>query len=118
MSLNTNTGSITANQDALSGQSTLQTNTGSITFDGSVAPGGNYQLSTDTGSIDATLPANSSFHVDATTGTGSINSDFSAVNVHRRDVVGSDAHGDVGNSPSAALTLTTNTGSISLHEGQ
>ena len=50
--------------------------------------------------------------------TGSINSDFSAVNVHRRDVVGSDAHGDVGNSPSAALTLTTNTGSISLHEGQ
>ena len=48
MSLTSDTGSITANQDALSGQSTLQTNTGDITFDGSLAPNGNYQFSTDT----------------------------------------------------------------------
>ncbi len=118
MSLTTDTGSITANQDALSGPSTLQTATGSITFDGSIAPSGNYQFSTDTGSVDVTLPASSSFHLDASTDTGSIDSDFTQVNVRERDVVGSDAHGDVGNSSSATVTLKTNTGSIDLHEGQ
>jgi len=118
MSLSTATGSITANQDALSGQSTLQSNTGSITFDGSIAPGGNYQFSTDTGSVDVTLPANSSFHVDATTNTGSIDSDFSGVQVRDHDFSGSDAHGDVGNGAGTTMTLKTNTGSIDLHEGQ
>jgi DUF4097 and DUF4098 domain-containing protein YvlB len=118
MSLTTDTGSITANQDALSGQSTLQTATGSITFDGSIASGGNYLFSTDTGSVDVTLPVSSSFHVDATTDTGSIDSDFSEVQVHEHDGTGSDAHGDVGSSPGASLTLKTNTGSIDLHEGQ
>jgi hypothetical protein len=118
MSLTTETGSITANQDALSGQSTLQTATGSITFDGSIASGGNYLFSTNTGSVDVTLPASSSFHLDASTDTGSINSDFTQVNIHEHDVTGSDAHGDVGNSSSATVTLKTNTGSIDLHEGQ
>lgn len=118
MSLDTATGSITANQDALSGQSTLQSNTGSITYNGSIAPGGNYQFSTDTGSVDVTLPANSSFHVDASTDTGSINSDFSSVNVEHRDVTGGDAHGDVGSGSGTTVTLKTNTGSIGLHEGQ
>jgi DUF4097 and DUF4098 domain-containing protein YvlB len=118
MSLSTATGSITANQDALSGQSTLQTNTGDITFDGSITSSGIYQFSSDTGSVDVTLPASSSFHVDATTDTGSIDSDFSEVNVHQHDVTGSDAHGDVGSSFGANIKLTTNTGDINLHKGQ
>jgi DUF4097 and DUF4098 domain-containing protein YvlB len=118
MSLTTETGSITANQDALSGQSTLQTATGSITFDGSIVSGGNYLFSTDTGSVDVTLPASSSFHLDASTDTGSINSDFTQVNVHEHDITGSNAHGDVGNSPGTTITMKTSTGSIDLHEGQ
>lgn len=118
MSLSTATGSITANQDALSGQSSLQTNTGDITFDGSIASSGNYQFTSDTGSVDVTLPASSSFHMDATTDTGSIDSDFSEVQVHEHDVTGSDAHGDVGSSPGASLTLKTNTGDIHLNKGQ
>jgi DUF4097 and DUF4098 domain-containing protein YvlB len=118
MSLSTATGSITANHDALSGQSTLQSNTGDITFDGSIASTGNYQFSSDTGSVDVTLPSNASFHVDATTDTGSIDSDFSQVQVKEHDVTGSDAHGDVGSSPGAAITLKTNTGDINLHMGQ
>ena len=118
MSLSTATGSITANQDALSGQSSLQTNTGDINFDGSIASSGNYKFTSDTGSVDVTLPSSPSFHVDATTDTGSINSDFTQVNVHEHDFTGSDAHGDVGNSPSATVTLKTNTSSIDLHEGQ
>jgi len=121
MSLTSDTGSITANQDALSGQSTLQTNTGDITFDGSLAPNGNYQFSTDTGSVDATLPANSSFHLDATTDTGSIDSDFTEVRVQHQDFKGDSAHGDVGSGNSnsgATVTMKTNTGDINLHEGQ
>ena len=118
MSLSTATGSITANQDALSGQSTLQSNTGDITFDGSIASTGNYQFSSDTGSVDVRLPANSSFHVDATTDTGSIDSDFSQIQVREHDVTGSDAHGDVGSNPGATMTLKTNTGDINLHQGQ
>ena len=121
MSLSTTTGSISANQGVLSGQSTLQTNEGSINFDGSIAPSGNYQFSSDSGSVDVTLPASSSFHVDATTNRGSIDSDFSEVQVRDHDFSGSDAHdahGDVGNGSSASVTLKTNTGSINLHEGQ
>jgi DUF4097 and DUF4098 domain-containing protein YvlB len=118
MSLSTATGSITANQDALSGQSSLQTNTGDITFDGSIASSGNYQFTSNTGSVDVTLPVSSSFHVDATTDTGSIDSDFSEVQVHEHDVTGSDAHGDVGSSPGAAITLKTNTGDINLRNGR
>jgi DUF4097 and DUF4098 domain-containing protein YvlB len=118
MSLTTNTGTIDANQDVLSGQSTLSSNTGSITFAGSIDAGGNYQFSTDTGSVDVTLPGSPSFHVDAKTDTGSINSDFSEVNVRHNDAVGAEAHGDVGSSPGATVTLKTNTGSIDLHRGQ
>lgn len=124
MSLTSDTGSITANQDALSGQSTLQSNTGDITFDGSLDPRGNYQFSTDTGSIDATLPANSSFHLDATTNTGSIDSDFTEVQVQHQDFKGDSAHGDVGSGSSGSsgssttVTVKTNTGDINLHEGQ
>lgn len=117
MSLSTATGSITANQDALSGQSMLQTNTGDINFDGSIASSGTYQFSSDTGSVDVTLPASSSFHVDATTDTGSIDSDFSEVNVHQHDITGGDAHGDVGSSSGTNMTLTTKTGDINLHKG-
>ncbi len=118
MSLTTDTGSINANQDTLKGQSILKSNTGSITFVGSIDANGNYQFLTDTGSVDVTLPGSSSFHVDATTDTGSINSDFPEVNVQHHDVVGSDAHGDVGSTSSTMVTLKTNTGSINLHKGQ
>lgn len=118
VSLTSDTGSITANQDVLSGQSTLQTNTGDITFDGSLAPNGNYQFSTDTGSVDATLPANSSFHLDATTNTGSIDSDFTGVHVQHQDFKGDGAYGDVGSNSSTAVTMKTNTGDINLHERQ
>ncbi len=76
-----------------------------------------FSFLTDTGSVNATLPANSSFHVDASTDTGSINSDFTEVNVQKQDVTGSTAHGDVGSNPGATVTLKTNTGSINLQKG-
>jgi hypothetical protein len=116
MSLASNTGSIDASRDALSGDSILSTNTGSVNFEGSIDTTGNYRFTSNTGSVNVTLPGSTSFHVDAKTDTGSINTEFSGVNIIHHDV-GSEAHDDVGNSPQAHVTLTTNTGSINLRKG-
>lgn len=117
MSLTSNTGSITATQDDLTASSTLKTNTGSVTFDGKIAPSGTYQFETNTGSVDATLPGDTSFHVNASTDTGSFNSDFPGVSTERHGI-GSSVSSDVGSSPNAILTLKTNTGSINLQQGR
>lgn len=116
MSLTTNTGAITANQDTLSGQSVLHSDTGSVTFNGSLAPDGNYEMSTNTGSVDVTLPSDAAFHIDASTDTGTFSSSFPNLNADHPNPVGSVVHGDVGNDPTAHLTLKTNTGSIDIHQ--
>ncbi len=117
MMLATNTGSITVRQGTFSGDSQITTNTGSVTFQGAIDPHGSYVFSTNTGSVNVTLPHNAAFHVEASTDTGSITSDFSGVIVTKIDYTRSEAHGDVGSAPRAMMTLTTNTGSISLHKG-
>jgi hypothetical protein len=117
MTLSSNTGSVTVREASLSGNSRLTTNTGSVTFQGAIDPHGTYVFSTNTGSVTVTLPYAAAFHVEATTDTGSITSDFSGVIVTRPTPTRSEAHGDVGNAPRATLTMTTNTGSISLHQG-
>jgi Toastrack DUF4097 len=116
MTLRSNTGSIEVRDGTLSSSSLLNTNTGSITFNGSIGNTGSYQFTTNTGSVNVTLPAGSSFHLDATTDTGSITSDFPGVYVQHPNFTGALAHSDVGSSPQATVTLSTNTGSINLHE--
>ena len=116
MSLQSNTGSITAEQDNLTSSSTLKTDTGSVTFNGTIAQNSDYVFSTNTGSVNVTLPPDSTFHVDAKTDTGSFNSDF-PVSTNKQGL-GRDVHGDVGNSPTTTITLTTNTGSINLNQGK
>ena len=116
MSLRSNTGSVSMRDGVLTSSSILQSNTGSITFNGSISQTGSYQFMTNTGSVNVTLPASSVFHVDANTGTGSITSDFPGVNVQHPNFTGAVAHGDVGSSPQATVTLKTNTGSIYLHQ--
>ncbi len=116
MQLTSNTGSVAARDGLLTGSSKLGSNTGSITFNGSIDTSGSYQFTTNTGSVDVTLPANSVFHVDATTDTGSITSDFPGVIVEHPNFTGAVAHSDVGSSPQATVTMSTNTGSIHLHQ--
>lgn len=117
MTLQSNTGSITAEQDTLTSSSTLSTDTGSVTFNGSIGQSGAYNFSTNTGSVNVTLPPDATFHLDAKTDTGSFNSDF-AVPSSDKQGLGSEVHSDVGNSPNANLTLTTNTGSIHLNQSK
>ena len=116
MSVRSNTGSVEVSDGVLSSGSTLSSNTGSITFNGSISQTGSYQFMTNTGSINVTLPASSAFHLDANTDTGSITSDFPGVYVQHPNFTGAIAHSDVGSAPQATITMTTNTGSISLHE--
>jgi hypothetical protein len=116
MSLLSNTGSVGMRDGLLTSDSTLKSNTGSITFNGSISKTGTYQFMTNTGSVNVTLPASSVFHVDATTDTGSITSTFPGVNVQHPNFTGAVAHSDVGSSPQATVTLSTNTGSINLHQ--
>ncbi len=117
MSLQSNTGSITAEQDNLTASSQLTTDTGSVTFNGTLAQNNSYVFSTNTGSVHVTLPADSTFHVDAKTDTGSFHSDFSGLNPDKNGA-GNEVHGDVGNSPNTNITLTTDTGSIDLNQGK
>jgi len=116
MSVRSNTGSVEVRDGVLSSGSTLNSNTGSITFNGSINQAGSYQFMTNTGSINVTLPASSSFHLDASTDTGSITSDFPGVYVQHPNFMGAVTHSDVGSSPQATITMTTNTGSINLHQ--
>jgi hypothetical protein len=114
--LTSNTGSVHASGDTLSGSSTLRTNTGSVTFAGSISTTGTYQFQTNTGSVSVTLPGASVFHVDASTNTGTIHTTFPAVVVVRHQFTGADAHSDVGVAPQATIILITNTGSIELYQ--
>ncbi len=116
MLLTSNTGSVEARDGLLIGSSKLSSNTGSITFNGSIDKSGSYQFTTNTGSVNVTLPVNSAFHVDANTNTGSITSDFPGVIVEHPNFTGAVAHSDVGSSPQATVIMSTNTGSINLHQ--
>lgn len=101
-SFNVDTGSIDFENGSISGQTHFSTDTGKITFDGSLAPNGNYTFEADMGSIDLTLPADSSFSLDARTDTGKVNNDF--------------ASSSVGSNPTSKLQIITDTGSISLRK--
>jgi hypothetical protein len=116
MVLTSNTGSISASDGRLVGNSELITNTGSVTFAGAIDPKGTYRFETNTGSVNVTLPSDSVFHVDASTDTGSINSNFPGVTVQHRQFTGADVHSDVGSAPQATINMKTNTGSINLDE--
>lgn len=115
LSLTNGTGSIDATQIKLSSDSKLQTSTGSVNFSGSIGGSGNYQFQSNTGDVEVSLPSDASFHFNANTDTGSISSDFSGVAIER-NIVGASASGTIGSTPSATITLTTNTGSIHLQK--
>jgi hypothetical protein len=121
MTLATNSGSINASNDVLSGSSILTTNSGDIRFDGTVGTSGTDQFLTSSGSVDLTVPSTSAFHVDATTNSGSINaSDFPSVTVQNNNSgSGTKASGDVGKSSQVQrtnVTINSSSGDINLHQ--
>jgi predicted membrane protein len=116
MTLATNSGSINASNDVLSGSSIMTTNSGDIRFDGTVGTSGTDQFLTSSGSVDLTVPSTPAFHLDATTNSGSLNtSDFPSVKAQNNNTK---ASGDVGGSSQsqrANVTINTDSGNIDLH---
>jgi hypothetical protein len=113
MTLKTNSGSISASNDFISGTSSLTSNSSDITFDGTLGTGGSYQFQTGSnGSVDLTVSSASAFHVDATTNSGSI--DIPGVNAQNNK-----ASGDVGASSQVKgtnVTINSDGGDINLHQ--
>ncbi|HEU5230154.1 MAG TPA: DUF4097 family beta strand repeat-containing protein [Ktedonobacteraceae bacterium] len=84
----------------LTGESHLKTGSGSITFVGSLAPQGDYQLTTGSGRINVTLPTDASFSLKSTTGSGGVINEFNS--------------NEVGNLPRPQLRLKTGSGRIHI----
>ena len=114
MQLTSADGSIILTQVTLARDSVVKTDAGSITFDGSLNPQGTYQFETGTGTVDVALSRSASYHLHVISKGGTFNSD-PPVSLSSSDSNDIDAKTDVGESPNATLTLTTDTGSINLH---
>jgi hypothetical protein len=109
VTFNNSQGAITATQDSLSGNIDFDNNSGPITFDGTLVQGGTYQFIANNGTIDCAVSSTIAFHVDATTDGGNITSNFPDIPVQNQAI-----HTDKGTSPQALITLTSNSGSITL----
>jgi Toastrack DUF4097 len=112
MTLISNSGSINASNDALSGSTAMSTQSGDINFNGTISSGGNYQFNTTSGTVAVALPSSPAFHVVATTNSGSIK-----IPGVPNNSSGTLAKGDVGASSQVQgtnVTMKSDSGDITL----
>lgn len=102
MDLATSSGSITLNDVQISGQDHFHTDSGDIQFSGTLDPRGTYRMDTSSGNITLKLPANASLHLATSTGNGSVSNAFSS--------------SEIGSTPRAPLTLSTDSGDIRVQK--
>ncbi len=102
MTLSAASGGIQAHQVQLHGSSVLKTDSGDINFTGSLDQQGNYRMETASGGIHLTLPANTSFHLDASTISGHVTNDFGTTTT--------------GDAPQPDLSLHADSGSITVNK--
>jgi DUF4097 and DUF4098 domain-containing protein YvlB len=95
-------------------QITAVSSNGGLRFSGPVAAKSKNVLRTDNGVIVATLPAASSFTLDAATSNGKITSDFVVKGDNPSDTA---LKGTVGNDPQTTLKLQTSNANIEVHKG-
>jgi hypothetical protein len=95
-------GDIILNQDTLNGNATIQTGgAGNINFTGTLEATGIYQFLTDSGDITLNLPSNSALRVSPIQNSGTYQSDFA---------------NSTGSEPQAVVTVSTGSGHISIHQ--
>lgn len=100
-SLTSTSGDIRFRNTSLNGQVTVQTGEdGEIDFSGTLAPQGKYQFTTESGDITLNLPESTSMRVQPSSGDGSYQSDFT---------------NPTGKGPKADVSVTTESGTISIH---
>ncbi|MEO7021278.1 MAG: DUF4097 family beta strand repeat-containing protein [Ktedonobacteraceae bacterium] len=116
--LSSNSGELHITQDQLSGSVVLDDNSAAITFQGSLDPHGTYGFANNKGTITVTLPQNMNVHIDAVTGNGgTLTSHIPQTSVQQSAFGnGFELHADVGATPRAVLSLSTNNGSITINE--
>jgi hypothetical protein len=98
----------------------LTTGSGNINFDGTFSTTGTNHFQTTHGDITLTVPASSTFHLDASTTSGEINSDFPNVNGKNitsgsgqsvNVVVGGSSHSEIPN-----VVIQSDSGNITLSQ--
>lgn len=115
MMVTSTSGDITMHAAGLTGNSTIKSSDGDINFDGQLAPDGSYQFISSDGDINLSLPSNSAFSLNASAPNGSIDvHNFPQVQVQPTSG-GASAQGNVGNAPRAPLSISTDSGDISLN---
>jgi hypothetical protein len=92
-----------------------ETSNGAIHFRGQLADGA-HTLQTSNGKISVELPSAARFRIDASTSNGSVRNDFALS--HTEDSGKTHLRGEIGESPTASLTLHTSNGSIEIRQGK
>ena len=93
----------------------VQTGAGRIIYEGAVVSNAAYTFKTGAGAITLSLPANSSFHLNASSNVGNVTCDFElSGDSGGRNLVGKSVQGDVGPNPTATLDLTSAVGQIEI----
>jgi DUF4097 and DUF4098 domain-containing protein YvlB len=87
---------------------------GALKFTGPLSANGQNVLRTDNARIDVTLPADSSFTLDAATSNGKVTSAFAVKGDNPRDT---ELKGTVGGDAQTSLKLQTSNGNIDIRKG-
>src|SRR5712692_6872362 len=120
--ITTVSGDVSMDHDTLNGPAQVNTTSGNIHFNGTLASSpassATYQFNTVSGDISIGLPSSANFNVQALTTSGSIHSDdFPSINVQDTNQgSGSQASGNVGQSPFAFLNIGTTSGDITIQQ--
>jgi hypothetical protein len=92
---------------------TVRTDVARVRFEGSLSEGVRYDIRSGVGEINVTLPADSSFELDAESNVGDVRSGFAVSGTEeRKALVGGRISGTVGNAPTAELVLRSDIGAI------
>ena len=95
----------------------VRTDVARIRFEGVLGEGVRCDIRSDVGDIALTLPADSSFEIDAESNVGAVTCDFDVRGVQgRKQLVGGRIEGTVGENPTAKLKLQSEVGSIRIKE--
>lgn len=95
----------------------VRTDVARIRFEGPISEGVLYDMRSAVGDIALTLPASSSFELDAESNVGAVTCDFDVRGTQeRKQVVGGRIQGTVGQSPTAEVRLQSEVGSIRINE--
>lgn len=76
MALQTNSGDVSVDQASLNSDSTVTTSSGSITYNGSLAEGGQYRFFSNSGDVRLNLPSDTPLRSMTRTTSGDIQNDF------------------------------------------